>query len=50
MKEAQMRKIAEFINQAISERADAKGLAAVKNEVLKLTRAFPLYPEIVKAR
>ncbi|MCX5697081.1 MAG: serine hydroxymethyltransferase [Candidatus Omnitrophica bacterium] len=50
MKEPQMRKIAQFIDQAIAGRADNKKLTAIKKEVLKLTKGFPLYPELLRKK
>ena len=48
MKEAHMRKIAEFINGAIESSDDEKKLAEIKKEVTSLTKRFPLYPELAK--
>ncbi len=50
MKVPQMRKVAQFIDQAISGRADHKKLTAIKKEVLKLTKGFPLYPELIRKK
>ncbi|MCX5714541.1 MAG: serine hydroxymethyltransferase, partial [Candidatus Omnitrophica bacterium] len=50
MKEPQMRKVAQFIDEAILTRADAKKLSEIKEKVLKLTKGFPLYPELLKKR
>jgi glycine/serine hydroxymethyltransferase len=41
-----MRSIARLINAAIEASDDAKKLARIKNEVLKLTQRFPLYPQL----
>jgi glycine hydroxymethyltransferase len=46
MKELHMRSIARLINAAIEASDDAKKLARIKNEVLKLTQRFPLYPQL----
>ncbi|MDD5692106.1 MAG: serine hydroxymethyltransferase [Candidatus Omnitrophica bacterium] len=48
MKEAQMRQIAELINAALEDHGDAKEIARIKNEVIALTKKFPLYPELLK--
>jgi len=48
MKEPQMQKIADFIDTAIIAKTDKQKLKAVKKEVLKLTKEFPLYPELLK--
>ena len=50
MKEFHMRKIAEFIHAAIESSDDPKKLKAIKEKVLKLTKQFPLYPELLKGR
>jgi len=49
MKEAQMRKIALLINEAIEADSCPNKLKRVKEKVLKLTRQFPLYPELRRA-
>jgi len=49
MKEAQMRQIAQFINEAIDTNGGHKKLEEVKKKVLVLTRRFPLYPELKRA-
>ena len=46
MKEAQMQRIAGFINEAIETNGDYQKLRVVKKKVLALTRKFPLYPEL----
>lgn len=46
MKEAQMLGIAELINEALTFRADARKLKAVRAKVIGLTRKFPLYPQL----
>ncbi|MCM8757768.1 MAG: serine hydroxymethyltransferase [Candidatus Omnitrophica bacterium] len=43
MKESQMRLIADFIDRAIKFRNDPKKLDGIKEEVLDLTKKFPLY-------
>jgi glycine hydroxymethyltransferase len=48
MKELHMRKISEFIDQAIEFSDDEKKLAEIKKEVTALTKRFPLYPELDK--
>ena len=48
MKELQMRKIAQFINDAVEASDDRKELKKIKEGVLSLTRKFPLYPELLK--
>jgi glycine hydroxymethyltransferase len=48
MKEFHMRKIAQFINEAIEASDDTNRLKKIKEEVLNLTRRFPLYPELLK--
>lgn len=45
IKEQEIEKIADFINQAIESRHDPKKLECVKKGVLELTKKFPLYPE-----
>jgi glycine hydroxymethyltransferase len=49
MKEEQMRKIAQFINEAIESNGDHKKLQEIKRKVLALTKKFPLYPELKRA-
>jgi len=46
MKEFQMLQIAGFINEAIESAAHPDRLAKIKNEVIALTKKFPLYPEL----
>jgi glycine hydroxymethyltransferase len=46
LKEPQIDKIAEFIDQAMALRSQPDKLENIKNEVLKLTQRFPLYPEL----
>lgn len=44
MKEAHMRKIAQFINRAIEASDNPEELKEIKKEVLNLTKRFPVYP------
>ncbi|MDD5347949.1 MAG: serine hydroxymethyltransferase, partial [Candidatus Omnitrophica bacterium] len=46
IKEPEVVKIAEWIDEAVVNRTDAGKLSAIKKEVLKLTKKFPLYPEL----
>jgi glycine hydroxymethyltransferase len=48
MKEPQMRKIAQLINDAIEGSDNAEKLKEIRKEVLALTKRFPLYPELMK--
>ena len=48
LKEFHMRHIAKFINDAIEARDDPRELEGIKKEVIKLTKQFPLYPELVR--
>ncbi|MFH0738564.1 MAG: serine hydroxymethyltransferase [Candidatus Omnitrophota bacterium] len=48
MKEFQMRKVSQFINEAIEVSDDSKKLKEIRLKVLELTRRFPLYPELIK--
>jgi glycine hydroxymethyltransferase len=51
MKEPQMRKIAQFIHEAIESGADApEKLDEIKKKVLALTKKFALYPELSKEK
>lgn len=50
MKEFHMRKIAQFINEAVEASDDPKKLKEIKAKVLDLNRRFPLYPELLKQR
>lgn len=45
MKEGEMRQVGRWIAQALQNRTDAGSLARIRNEVLGLADAFPLYPE-----
>jgi glycine hydroxymethyltransferase len=47
MKEPQMRKIAQLINDAIEGSDNTEKLKEIRKEVLALTRRFPLYPELL---
>ncbi|MGC8788491.1 MAG: serine hydroxymethyltransferase [Caldisericum sp.] len=46
MKEAEMELIADLIDRAISSRNDEKKLELIRNEVLELTKQFPIYNNI----
>ena len=46
MKEPEMDQIAELIDRATKAHADEAELARVRSDVEKLTRRFPLYPEL----
>ena len=46
MKEKEMEKIAEIINNTIKYRKDTDRLAGCTKEVEKLIKKFPLYPEL----
>ncbi len=46
MKEEEMRQIAEMINRAIEGHDNDEVLSGIKDEVLELTKKFPLYPEL----
>jgi len=48
MKEAEMRKIASLINEALENQADPQKLARIKKETIALTEKFPLYLELLK--
>ena len=50
MKEPQMRQIAQFIDDAMTQRADSERIEAIKAKVEKLTKRFPLYPELIKRK
>lgn len=45
MKETEMRQVGGWISQVLHNRADAAVLGKVRNQVLQLAEAFPLYPE-----
>ena len=42
MKEAEMIRIADFIDRAVANRADDAALAALGEEVREFTKAFPM--------
>ncbi len=46
MKEFQMRKISQFISEAIDSSDNPLRLSEIKKEVLNFTRRFPLYPDL----
>lgn len=46
MKEPQMRKIAGLISEAVDNSFSEEKLLEIKDEVLTLTKRFPLYPEL----
>jgi glycine hydroxymethyltransferase len=48
MKEAHMKKIAQFISDTIDYSDNPEELRKIKREVLNLTKRFPLYPELQK--
>ena len=48
MKEAQMQKIADLINDALENKANIEKLSKIKKETIALARKFPLYPELLK--
>ena len=48
MKEPQMREIAYLIDKVLSDSANEKNLKAVKGEVKKLVKKFPLYKNLIK--
>jgi len=48
MKELQMRQIAQLINETIEASDDPKKLKEIKQKVLRLTKRFPLYPQLLK--
>jgi len=48
MKEFHMRKISQYISDAIDSSDDSLKLAGIKKEVAGLTKQFPLYPELLK--
>ncbi len=50
MKELHLRKIAQFIDEAIEASDDPKKLKEIREKVLDLTRRFPLYPELLKEK
>lgn len=48
MKEPQMRRIAQFIDEALQASGSSQGLSRIKKEVVELTRRFPLYPQLLR--
>ena len=48
MKEAQMRRIARFINQAIEAGGELKKLKQIRAGISALTKRFPLYPQLLR--
>ena len=46
MKEPEMERIAELIDEALTHRADAAALESVRARVGELADRFPLYPEL----
>jgi len=48
MKEIHMRKISQMIDEAIEASDDTVKLNSLRQEVISLTRKFPLYPELAK--
>ncbi len=46
MREPEMARIAQLIDEALSRREDAAALAAVARQVAELAERFPLYPEL----
>jgi glycine hydroxymethyltransferase len=51
MKEEQMRQIGRWIVEALEHRSDAAALSKIRNQVLELAEAFPLYPgRLAKAK
>lgn len=47
MKEAEMERIAELVNQTLTAPTDESNLERVRKGVEELTRKFPLYPELL---
>jgi len=43
MKEAEMKEIAQFIARALRAPEDAENLAAVREDVVSLTKRFPIH-------
>jgi glycine hydroxymethyltransferase len=48
LKEPQIRKVAKFINDCIDASDNPVKLEVIKKEVIKLTKQFPVYPELIK--
>jgi glycine hydroxymethyltransferase len=49
MKEKEMRLVAKFISEAITHKDNPLKLKEIKGQVVKLTKRFPLYPELKNA-
>ena len=49
MKEPQMRKIAELIDETIKAKDNPDRIKAIHKEVIALTKKFPLYPQLARA-
>jgi glycine hydroxymethyltransferase len=45
MKEAEMRQVGRWISETLHHRSDATTLGKIRQQVLELAEAFPLYPE-----
>jgi glycine hydroxymethyltransferase len=45
MKEGEMRQIGRWISEALHHRTDNAVLSNIRQQVLQLAEAFPLYPE-----
>jgi glycine hydroxymethyltransferase len=45
MKETEMRQVGRFVSHALRQREDTGALAKIRQQVLELAEAFPLYPE-----
>jgi len=50
MKEIHMKKIAQFISDTIDNSDNPEAIKKIKEEVLSLTKRFPLYPELLKIK
>jgi glycine hydroxymethyltransferase len=48
LKELHMRKLAQWINDALDASDDEKKMLEIKKEVMAITKRFPLYPELAK--
>lgn len=48
LKEAEMGRIADWINKALTHRDDKEALAAIRREVRDLCEKFPLYPDLAR--
>lgn len=49
MKEAEMREIARFIDEVLSNIQSEDKIRSVREEVVKLTKKFPLYPDLLSS-